>query len=287
MIRLYKKIFYRRSSLALSKLVTISFVSFITSFVILINFWWFFDCKVCFGHNCGQSVCKNYQNHICGNQCYEENKINDNNIEFKISGEDKNAFIRYDSDLIWQKIYGFGIYVYSAFKIQNNVLIIAQTTNEYNNDYGTQFQCVFTDENKSQILEISDAIFEKFEKSFDYVSTRITCRSHPNSQYVKLVHKNNLNVRTNYTYINYNSVKESLDTEIVVCVRPLFGPYDSIRAVLEFIAYYKINGINKFVFYNDFVSKQVLQLLKSITDFVEIRVMSFIRKLLFKNQLTI
>jgi len=271
MIKLYKTVFYKRSLLASLKLLLFCIILLVTSFFILVNFWWFIDCKFCFGQNCGQSVCENYKNHKCLNQCYKGNQINDKNIKFKISEENINSSFRYDSQLIWQKINEYGIRVYSAFKTEDNVIILAQITNEQNNDYSTQFECLFVDENKNQILGKSDAIFEKFKKNFNYyVSTRITCRSHPNSQYVKLVHKNKSNVRTNYIYINYNSEKGSSQNEIIVCVRPLFGPYESIRAMLEFIAYYRINGINKFIIYNESISTQVLQLLKSMTDFVEI-----------------
>jgi len=153
--------FYKRSLLAFLKSLFICLLLFVTSFFILINFWWFVDCKLCFGQNCGQSVCENYENDQCINQYYKGNQINDKNTEFRVSRENTTTF-RYNSDLIWQKIDGYGIRVYSAFKTEDNVLIIAQTTNEHNNDYGTQFQCVFTDEDKNQILGKSDAIFEKF-----------------------------------------------------------------------------------------------------------------------------
>jgi hypothetical protein len=129
---------------------------------------------------------------------------------------------------------------------------------------------VFTDERKTKVLGESEAIFNKNYKSYaKYVATRITCNIYSNSEYVKLVHKYERNVESKYIRIKY-SEKVSSDNEIVVCVRPLYGPYDSIRSLLEFIAYYRINGISKFVIYNDSVSQRVSQLLKSMSEFVEI-----------------
>jgi len=219
---------------------------------------------------CGLSVCENYKYDYCANQCYEQDKINEKNISLKILDINSDSSLKYESDLIWQKISGYGIRVFSAFKSQNNILIIAQVQYDHNS-YDNQFQCVFTDQKKTIVLGESDAVFEKFEKVYDnYTKTRIRCQLYSNSVYVKLVDKHVANIETNYIYLNPDSRDVSSDNEIVICTQPLFGPYNSIRSLLEFIAYYRINGIKKIVIYNDSISQQVSQLLQSMPEIVEI-----------------
>ncbi len=272
----FLKIISKRLILRRSKLIFKLILIFLASFLILTNIWWFIDCKICLGGICEFSVCKNHKHQKpCVNGCYKGNQINDKNIGFKILNKTSNTLQRIYSDLFWQKIPGFGIRVYSAFYTQNFVLIIAQVNKE--KDYEKQFECVFSDKNKTNILFKSELKIEEYEESYSsYVSARIRCRlSHSkeilnNYKYVKLVNKKDTNIETKYIFINKNLNKESAIDEIVVCVRPLFGRYSSLRSLLEFFAYYRINGINRFVIYKESVSEEVSQLLDSMTEFVEI-----------------
>ncbi len=57
--------------------------------------------------------------------------------------------------------------------------------------------------------------------------------------------------------------------ELVVCIRPLYGPFSSLSSILEFIAYYRANGINKFIFYDLSITSIIRSLLESM-PFVEL-----------------
>ena len=67
--------------------------------------------------------------------------------------------------------------------------------------------------------------------------------------------------------------------ELVVCVRPLFGNISAIN-LLEFIAYYRLNGINRLVFYNSIntrnTTNQMNQLFDLLSSIESVEVMPFI-----------
>ena len=56
----------------------------------------------------------------------------------------------------------------------------------------------------------------------------------------------------------------------MVCVWPLFNNYSLVKNLLEFIAYYRVNGADRFVFYVESATDQVLQLLSSMSTFVDL-----------------
>lgn len=51
-----------------------------------------------------------------------------------------------------------------------------------------------------------------------------------------------------FTIPIYNAVERHNRT--VICVRPLFGPFDDSKSLIEFISYYYANNITDFVFFN-------------------------------------
>ena len=71
------------------------------------------------------------------------------------------------------------------------------------------------------------------------------------------------------------SPQQQPQQQLVVCVRPLYGNISAIN-LLEFIAYYRLNGINRFVLYNSIPdshmsnrTKQLFDLLSSL-EFVDV-----------------
>ncbi len=229
------------------------FIFICLAILIFFNFWILFDCKYCLGHECRNSICEGYHKNI---NCPQNNNKENNIHRFNTS-----------DGLEWQLIRGTNIYVYSAFRRGDYVHIVGKANFHYADQYLRKLVCVFHDLSFNQ-LEKSFVIIENDQKKYDsLVSVRIRCASKiKNSSHLKI------KLLENDSYFS-QSIKinpMSDERKIVVCIRPLFGSFSSTNRLIEFISYYKINRIDKIIFYLDSVSPKVLNLLKSFEDIVEV-----------------
>jgi len=173
----------------------------------------------------------------------------------------------------WTTIVDSAISLYSAFYYRNNITVIA-IINQDIIDF--KFFCHIS--TKNFYLE-TDAIIEILPESYSdfyiFVSVKIICQNVNffNSSKVKVLLKINKNIletssvpivplEQNQTELKTRSKKQI--NEIVVCVRPLFGPFASLSSILEFIAYYRANGIQKIIFYELSIASKIKQLLHSM-----------------------
>ena len=274
---------YRRAHLfRLVRTVCMSFVATFVCVNVLLNVWWLIDCDYCVGHYCGKSVCQDHRER-CANKCYRDNQIDDKPVLLKHSITSTPFIFAAERVIYWQRLdlysHADPIYVYSAFHSahDNNVVIIGKAYyghKETGKKFDHQFDCVFLDDGDVSLYTASDK-FTNFDDHFDnFETTRITCQLstlhviRPN--YVKLVDRTEA-VKSDAIAIEYQkSENRTREPEIVVCVRPLFDGYSSVRDLLEFIAFYRVNGVNKFVFYKESASDQVMQLLGSMSDFIDV-----------------
>jgi hypothetical protein len=97
-----------------------------------------------------------------------------------------------------------------------------------------------------------------------------------NSSKVKVLFKINENfletsfipiiaIEKNETVFKTKDKNQESIQEIVVCVRPLFGPFSSLSSILEFIAYYRANGIHRIIFYDLSITSTIKSLLESMS----------------------
>ena len=121
----------------------------------------------------------------------------------------------------------------------------------------------FTSKVKANVTILS----ESWSRYYRFVSVLITCLANISSDWskVKLI----LSVDDNHletSYISITTIINNIDGQksLVVCVRPLFGQSISAAKILEFIAYYKVNRIDRIIFYELDISLQIRQLLLSI-----------------------
>ena len=258
----------------LYKIVLMLFLLIFIGWIILFNIWWFFDCRYCFGHTCGLSLCENYV-HKCEDKCYHQNLVHDKEIRIKAS----NKTVEKIDKNFWQKVIienNDPFYVYSAFSRNSNQSVVilstfsGNTTDRLFDYYSQVFECHFIDENQRIIQKIG-ANFPRSRPLID--TTRISCDllSNNRPKYVRLVHKSRADLKLDQILIHYETDQSLAERpDIVVCVRPFFAGYSSVASLLEFIAYYRTNGVNKFAFYAESVTDPVLQLLNSMSDFVEV-----------------
>jgi hypothetical protein len=247
---------------------------------------------------------KNYLRNICELNIYNDSKenqfLNKSLLKVKLkynNNNNNNNELKYDSNLA---NISNDIFLYSAFEsledsIDSIVIIgfaksVSQINSsinfrQYSNSY--QYMCAFDNYIKIKTL----AFIEYLPESHDYYysAIKILCKkpklfqnSNQNSnqneltltvtkvKLIKFFFQSKLTIESNLISIHFHNYQNINNKEIVVCVRPLFGNI-SIVNLLEFIAYYRINGINKLVFYNTFVeSSQLIQMLSSMPSFVEL-----------------
>ncbi|XP_054168965.1 uncharacterized protein LOC128966176 [Oppia nitens] len=258
------------------------------------NFWWFFDCQYCWGHECWISVCADYPYH-CFDRCYPMDLIDDQEIhnsyhEIYLG----SAFLvnRYKTDTITDD---------NVYEILAKLYIF----DNYRQYYLKSIECLFSNTSDNTIFSknvqknsIQLKSTAKVIQTGDYIdendSSRIQCRlnNRISAKYVSIVDKltdkilgqpiviNNNN--NNYqTYSQQHLSADPLVTTtissssqsppaIVVCVRPLFNSYDSIRSLIEFIGYYRSNGADKIAIYVDRASDRVMNLLAEMSSFVDL-----------------
>lgn len=93
---------------------------------------------------------------------------------------------------------------------------------------------------------IQCSLHSKYKQNDIFVKIKFTTNSSSTESPVLKVQKPGIN---------------NLDT--VICSRPLFGPYSSLSAVIEYFAYYRANGINRFVFYDLDIGQNVKNFINS------------------------
>ena len=124
---------------------------------------------------------------------------------------------------------------------------------------------------------IIETLPESYVNYYSYISVKIICPNinFINSLKVKVMFITNNKLLETFSVpvfsIEENNTKpktidknENSINEIVVCVRPLFGPFSSLSSILEFIAYYRVNGINRFIFYELSITSEMSALLHNI-----------------------
>lgn len=111
------------------------------------------------------------------------------------------------------------------------------------------------------------------------------------SQFVEIANRKGQRTNRNQTdhnkrqeHINFIATESdanlsSVPQQIAVCIRPLYGNISAIN-LLEFIAYYKLNGVNRIVIYNSidtrFISDQTRQLFDLLSSVQTVEVMPFV-----------
>ena len=110
---------------------------------------------------------------------------------------------------------------------------------------------------------------ESWSRYYRFVSVSITCLANISSNWSKvklLLSVDDNQLETSYIKIINTTINDDIDDHksLVVCVRPLFGHSISAAQILEFIAYYKANRIDRIIFYELDISVQIRELLLSI-----------------------
>jgi hypothetical protein len=175
----------------------------------------------------------------------------------------------------WTPIVDEMISLYSAFYYKNKISIIAILRKDF---IKTKLFCELSVDNSNLKTEaFIEILSESYAKYYSYISVKIICPKLQliNSSKVKVLFKINENfletsfipiisIEKNETIFKTKDKNHESVQEIVVCVRPLFGPFSSLSTILEFIAYYRANGIHKIIFYDLSITSTISSLLKSI-----------------------
>lgn len=161
--------------------------------------------------------------------------------------------------------------IYSSFLIDHQIVTIGLL--QIDKSAKVKFQCHF----KGQIFNAEIEILTD-HKNKKYSAFKIKCNLKQNHNlFFDLFYSKNLSVQiqmydkdvncnSNLIPIErvYNTKKLIQSKNLTVCVRPFFGPFQAIASLIEFIAFYRVNLVNKFVFYNSSSSLQVKSLLSSM-----------------------
>ena len=165
----------------------------------------------------------------------------------------------------WTPIVDNVVSIYSSFRIGDEIKIIA-IMDKYFIDYN--YNCSFKQNSlTSQAKAKVTVLTESWSRYYRFVSVSVTCSLKISSDWSKV--KLLLRVDDNQletSYITITTINNNIDDHksLVVCVRPLFGHLISAAQILEFIAYYKANRIDRIIFYELDISVPIRQLLLSI-----------------------
>ena len=167
--------------------------------------------------------------------------------------------------------------IYSSFLIDNQIVTIGlMQADQYNYN---KFVCHFN----GQLIQ---AQFEILTESSYKKYSSIKIRCHLNKEdlinvntkklfvQIKMYSEEHIKCQSNLIEIErIYDTKQRLPNSgknLTICVRPLFGPFTATSSLLEFIAFYRANLVNKFVIYNLSISSQIQLLLSSMEPFVEV-----------------
>jgi hypothetical protein len=168
------------------------------------------------------------------------------------------------------------ISLYSAYYSKNKISIIAILPKD---SIKTKLLCdLSVDYSNLQTEVFIETLCESYAKYYSYISVKIICPKLQliNSSKVKVLFKINENfletsfipiiaIEKNETVFKTKDKNQESIQEIVVCVRPLFGPFSSLSSILEFIAYYRANGIHRIIFYDLSITSTIKSLLESMS----------------------
>jgi hypothetical protein len=144
--------------------------------------------------------------------------------------------------------------IYSAFLSENSTVKIISAVDLDLWSSKSQLECLFMVSENTSVKHSSNAYLKILlgaeSKTNNFAATLIQCRLHSkyeqNEVFVKIKFTiNSLSTESPILKVQKPGIN-NLDT--VICIRPLFGPYSSLSAVIEFFAYYRANGIYRFVF---------------------------------------
>lgn len=162
--------------------------------------------------------------------------------------------------------------IYSSFLIDHQIVTIGLL--QLDKSAKVKFECRF----KGQIFNAEIEILPDHRyKKYSAIKIKCNLKQSENlffdefypknlSVQIKMHNKDDVNCDSNLIPIErvYNTLKLIEPKNLTVCVRPFFGPFKAIASLLEFIAFYRVNLVNKFVFYNYSSSLQVKSLLSSM-----------------------
>ena len=166
----------------------------------------------------------------------------------------------------WKQIVSNGrsIYFYKAFFDSNIGRIKIVALVQKNSTY-TNLRCRLNNS------ITSFASVEEASSPYDYENTE------RKSAYVSCDFKLNTNIYMSNLTLTLNDEESSeiivgsspkkvklSDRRPLICVRPMFGPFDDINMLIEFIAFYTANGIRDFVFFDFMTSYRVLDFLSNV-----------------------
>ena len=166
----------------------------------------------------------------------------------------------------WTPIVDNIISIYSAFVYEKKIIIIGVIDQKFKTN---KFYCHFR---QNGVNRKSDGLVyilpESWADFYRFVSIKIICEKSGSIDSLKTkvsFEMNDQNLETSYVTINQiSSESNGKEKPIVVCVRPLFGPFTSSAEILEFIAYYSANGIQRIIFYDLSIAEDIKQVLVNI-----------------------
>jgi hypothetical protein len=159
--------------------------------------------------------------------------------------------------------------IYSAFLSENSTVKIISAVDLDLWSSKSQLECLFMVSENTSVKHSSNAYLKILlgaeSKTNNFAATLIQCRLHSkyeqNEVFVKIKFTiNSLSTESPILKVQKPGIN-NLDT--VICIRPLFGPYSSLSAVIEFFAYYRANGIYRFVFYDFDIGENVKNFINS------------------------
>lgn len=178
------------------------------------------------------------------------------------------------------------VFVYSAFKVDSQVIVNGILDRNYK--YGDKVFRARCEFEGYEILSKAKLHYLIEYSSYQYLSVFIKCdlpsRKEVQINRVRLVDYDDH--RTEYIFINNQQITSNnlsfsknkfgvgrkVKPDVIICIRPLFGPYRDVPALMQFLAYCFANKISRVVFYEYSFIPEVDRLLKS---FSFVTIMSF------------
>lgn len=155
--------------------------------------------------------------------------------------------------------------IYSAFPIDHGEIRIIGKV-KYSDLADSKIFCEIEDHGNFEIS--SGQIIKLSSEIRDYPGNiRIVCSSkYDHADSVRVIIYDDHNKEVVSKKIPIQHYKGASSTETVVCVRPLYGPYASIDNILEFIAYYRTQGVHRLVLYHSSLAEEVIRQLESMQE---------------------
>ena len=205
---------------------------------------------------------------------------NDYNYDYQIKLKNVNIINSQNTSYSvakWRNLICNTFSIYSSFIIDKQIVTIGfMQVHQYKY---CKFVCHFNQRLiQAQVEILTESSYKKYSsiKIKCHLNEEALINAHTKKLFVqiKMHNQDNINCQSDLIKIEriYNTKQRlpNSSKNLTVCVRPLFGPFTAITSLLEFIAFYKANHVNKFVFYNLSTSSQVDSLLSSMKSFVDV-----------------